>query len=78
MGPLRIAGELTIKGVAPDLIKRCVAEQAPRWLDEARSQYRKRFGEMDAQDSGERAKRARFLMQRGFPAEIVRRVLKSE
>ncbi|MCA1806160.1 MAG: RecX family transcriptional regulator [Xanthomonadaceae bacterium] len=36
----------------------------------------RRFGETPAEDAREWAKRARYLQYRGFPADLVRRVLK--
>ncbi|MDZ7750001.1 MAG: RecX family transcriptional regulator [Halofilum sp. (in: g-proteobacteria)] len=44
------------------------------WDQRASAAARRRFGTTPPGDWDERARRARFLQQRGFPADVVRRV----
>lgn len=74
-GPVRIVAELRAKGVAADLIESLVDERHPSWQEVAHAVYHKRYktGIADNQDY---ARRLRFLVQRGFPADLARRVTK--
>lgn len=74
-GPLRIRAELIERGVDPALIEAQLEAELQSWVELARRQQAKRFGQGPAQDYRERARRARFLEGRGFPAEVIRRVL---
>jgi regulatory protein len=42
------------------------------WADIAAAQLRRRYGSIGASDPAERARRAQFLLRRGFPAATVR------
>jgi regulatory protein len=75
-GPARIAGELKAKGVAAELIDSSVDERNSSWLEQAKAIHLKRFRDTDVIDGHDYARRMRFLMQRGFSAEMVRCVLK--
>ncbi len=75
-GPRRIAFELRERGVEHTLIDEALAEYEGEWLARARAQYERRFGAAGAADFRERARRVRFLEQRGFPAEIIRQVVR--
>ena len=75
-GPLRIAAELKAKGVVAELIDSSVDERHPSWLEHARAIHHKRYRDADVRDGQDYARRMRFLLQRGFSAELVRRVLK--
>jgi regulatory protein len=46
-------------------------------LSAARAVWRKKFGALPA-DAKERARQQRFLLGRGFPADVVRRVVGGE
>ena len=65
-GPLRILAELQQRGIdAPGREAAC--EPGTReWLQLAREARRKRFGDPEPADFRERARQARFLIQRGF------------
>ncbi len=72
-GNLRIKQELAKHGVVPD-------EQVLQQLREseygrAREVWQRKFGTQPA-DAAERAKQMRFLAQRGFSADVVRRVIR--
>ena len=74
-GPLRIRLELQERGVDEALIEQYIAEAEEDWTELARAQHRKRFGSQRPADFNERAKQARFLQGRGFPSDIIHRVL---
>ncbi|MDX9768459.1 MAG: regulatory protein RecX [Ectothiorhodospiraceae bacterium] len=74
-GPVRIREELRERGVADELAGAALDEWDEHWPRLAREVYRKRYGEDLPPDHQERARRARFLQYRGFPASVVRRVV---
>ncbi len=73
-GASRIAQELKDKGVSPELTAEAVREL--RGNEEARALdvWRRKFSTL-ASSAEERAKQGRFLISRGFSADIVRRVI---
>jgi regulatory protein len=73
-GSLRLRHELREKGVPEPEAERVMAEARARDLDDARAVWRKKFGHPPA-DAAERARQMRFLAGRGFPAEVIRRVV---
>lgn len=74
-GSWRLKQTLQAKGLAPDLVSATLAQSRVTELDRAREIWRRRFGQPPS-DAAERARQARFLIGRGFDAEIVRRVVK--
>ena len=73
-GASRIARELREKGVAPELADGAVAALGAGETARARDVWRRKFDALPATRE-ERAKQGRFLMGRGFSADVVRRVL---
>lgn len=73
-GPLRLRAGLRERGVDDALVEMALEPYAESWDQRARDAAAKRFGSRPPADWNERAKRARFLQGRGFPADIVRRV----
>jgi regulatory protein len=73
-GSRRLAHELREKGVGEGLIADAVAEAREGDLAAARAAWAKKF-DAPAADANERARQYRFLLGRGFPAEVVRRVV---
>ena len=74
LGTARIRQELQDKGLDRRLIEQAVAELRGNELERAREVWRKKF----AGSSGspvEQARQIRFLLTRGFAAEVVRRVV---
>lgn len=71
-GPRRIAAELRVHGLDEVAIGAEFAAEAPDWLALARNLFRRRFGAKPAEDRAEMAKRAAFLLRRGFDAATVR------
>jgi regulatory protein len=74
LGAARIRQELQRKGLDADLVSEAVAALRATELERAREVWRRKFDRPPA-DAAERGKQARFLMARGFGAEVVRRVV---
>lgn len=73
-GPLKIRAALGERGIAAAVIDPALEAFAEQWQERAEAAARHRFGAAAPASWNERARRARFLQQRGFPAEVVRRV----
>jgi regulatory protein len=73
-GSLRLKADLREKGVPGSVIAEVVGEARENDLVAAREVWRKKFAQ-PPQDAAERARQMRFLAGRGFPAEVVRRVV---
>jgi regulatory protein len=73
-GSLRLMADLRDKGVPEADISQVVAEAREQDLTAARAVWSKKFGRLP-QDMAERARQMRFLASRGFPADVVRRVV---
>jgi regulatory protein len=77
-GPLRIRQELRQRGVADELIAPHLDLSPGQWLELMIEVADKKFGTRRASDRREIASRARFLEYRGFPADLIARVLSGE
>lgn len=75
-GPVRICVELKQRGVAEFTIDDFLDARNERWYESLRAQYRKRYGDEPADAYNECARRARSLQQRGFSADMIRRLLR--
>jgi regulatory protein len=73
-GAARVRQELRAHGVGDALVREAVGELARTELQRARAVWRRKFGAAPA-DAAERARQMRFLAQRGFDAEVIRRVI---
>lgn len=73
-GAARIRLDLKAKGVAPELVERVGREGE---LERAASILQRKY-RAPASSRAERARRMRFLQQRGFSHETIRRLLSSE
>ena len=74
LGAARIKQELAAKGLKGEAVTEAMAQLKTTELDRAKEVWRKKFG-TPAQDPQERSKQLRFLITRGFTAEVVRRVV---
>lgn len=74
-GPLRIRAELREKGLSDALVRDELDTWRERWPEQLAEVHERRFGAEPAADRAELARRARFLEQRGFPADLIRRLL---
>lgn len=75
LGASRVRQELQAKGLDPQAVAEAVAGLQGSEEARAREVWRKRFAGPPA-DAPERARQMRFLLTRGFGAEVVRRVVK--
>lgn len=75
-GPLRIRGELREKGLEDDLIGRSLEPLWDEWPACLADACDRRFGSEPPVDRAEYGRRARFLEQRGFPTDSIRRFLR--
>lgn len=74
LGLARVRQELQAKGVPQDVLLDTVAQLKATELDRARDVWRRKFGVLPA-DAAARGKQMRFLVSRGFGAEVIHRVL---
>ena len=77
LGARRVRQELQAKGVSDEAMARAMEQLRTTEFDRARSVWRKKFGQL-ASEPKERARQVRFLLTRGFGAEVVRRVTQSD
>lgn len=74
LGVARVVQELRSRGMEPEAIAQTAQALKATELERAREVWRKKFGAAPA-DATETAKQMRFLITRGFSAEIIRRVV---
>ena len=75
-GPLRIERELRERGLERDLIQPVLQELAADWPSRLARLQQKRFGDLPA-DYSEQTRQMRFLRQRGYPLDQIRKLFKS-
>jgi regulatory protein len=75
LGTARLKQELAVKGLGGEAVAQALAALKDTELERAREVWQKKFGE-PAQDPRERAKQARFLLTRGFAAEVVSKLVR--
>lgn len=75
LGAARVKQELQAKGVAPEQIRAAVQGLQATELARAHAVWQQRFGQ-PATDPKEQARQMRFLLSRGFGAEVVRQVVR--
>jgi regulatory protein len=77
-GSLRLKAELREKGVAENDMSVALQTAREQDLASARAVWQKKYGALPSQianSASERARQFRFLASRGFPAEVIRRVI---
>lgn len=75
-GPLRIARELSERGLDEEMAQRVFTAMEPDWDARIRSVREKKFGRQAPMDFTEQARQSRFLQYRGFTSEQIRKVFK--
>lgn len=73
-GSLRLKADLRDKGVTEGDMHEALATAREQDLDAARMVWLKKFGAAPA-NAAERARQYRFLASRGFPMDVIRRVI---
>lgn len=71
-GPLRIRQELQARGVTESLVSTHIDFNDPQWLALACQEYGKKFKDPRVASAKERARRMRYLQNRGFTGDIIR------
>lgn len=73
-GPMRLRVELKSHGLTDARIRELMEQAEVDWDASAAAQLRRRYGGAGTSDRAERARRAQFLLRRGFAAATVRSV----
>ncbi len=73
-GPMKITYALRNKGVDDELVREAFDSSDNDWLEHARYQREKKFGEEIPEDFKERARQSRFLAGRGFFIDTINAV----
>ncbi|MDR2506427.1 MAG: recombination regulator RecX [Candidatus Accumulibacter sp.] len=76
-GNLRLSHELRVRGIGDELISESLAGTDDETARACRILQRK-FGDLAASCPEERARRARFLMRRGFSGETIRKMTRCD
>lgn len=76
-GPLQIGAKLRARGVSSEVIDEALAEISAQedFSSHARHRLQTRFGEASSLDDKTRQKAFRHLIYRGYPSNLVRRLL---
>ncbi len=74
LGTARVVAEMKARGMEADAITQAAAELKVTELERAREVWRRKFGEV-AVDAAGKSKQMRFLMARGFSAEVIRKAV---
>lgn len=74
-GPVRIRADLREKGMDANRIERHLQGAAIDWSERLHDVAERKFGAAVAAGRNERMRRGRFLEQRGFPVDLIRRYL---
>jgi regulatory protein len=77
-GPLRIHAELALRGITQDMIEHHLNIADNAWFALARNTWQKRFKGILPLDFKIRARQMRFLNQRGFTAEHIDNIFRSD
>jgi regulatory protein len=75
-GPVGIAFDLRQQGIDADTVERVLKARSDAWMTLLESIYAKKYLDQAIASPAERAKRTRFLLQRGFPSAMVSALLK--
>lgn len=76
-GPLRIREELGQRGLPRDAVESALAEAGVDWAAQLREVWRRKFAAQLPVDVKTRAQQGRFLTYRGYPVELVGRLLRN-
>lgn len=74
-GPLRIREELAQRGLPREAIEQALNEAEIDWSEQLRNVWQRKFGQLPV-DARERAQQGRFLAYRGYPLELIGRLLR--
>jgi regulatory protein len=77
VGNARLRHDLRARGIADEVIAAALPAEADSETERAREVWRRKFAAPPA-DRADYARQARFLQQRGFAVDIIRKVLKEQ
>ncbi|MCW3149092.1 recombination regulator RecX [Stutzerimonas stutzeri] len=75
-GPLRIREELAQRGLPREAIEQAIRDSGFDWNEQLREVWRRKFAGQLPGDASERAKQGRFLSYRGYPLDLIGRLLR--
>lgn len=75
-GPLRIREELTQRGLARGDVEQALRESGIDWREQLEDTWRRKFAGELPRDARERAQQGRFLSYRGYPLDLIGRLLR--
>lgn len=77
-GPVKIRHELMQRGISSELTNDYLDESYDFWQQYIEAVRNKRFGVQFPEDYKEQSKQSRFLYQRGFSGEFIRRLFNND
>ena len=77
-GPLRIREELSQRGLARGEIEQALLDSGFDWGEQLRDVWQRKFSGMLPSEQRERAKQGRFLSYRGYPLDMIARLLRGD
>ncbi|WP_263141371.1 recombination regulator RecX [Pseudomonas alcaligenes] len=75
-GPMRIREELSQRGLAREAVEQALREVKVDWSAQLRELWERRFGGRLPTDPKARAQQGRFLAYRGYPMDMIGRLLR--
>jgi regulatory protein len=75
-GPLRIREDLSSRGLPREAIDSALREAEFDWSEQLREVWLRKFSGCLPSDARERAKQGRFLAYRGYPLDLISRLLR--
>lgn len=75
-GPLRIREELTQRGLARADVEQGLRDSGIDWAEQLQDTWQRKFSGKLPADARERAQQGRFLSYRGYPLELIGRLLR--
>ncbi len=76
-GLARLRQDIRQKGIADDLVAQALEDADINWFELAKDVAQRKFGDRQAADQREKAKRMRFMQYRGFNYEQIKYALSS-
>jgi regulatory protein len=75
-GPVRIREELAQRGLPREAIEQALREVDVDWAEQLQEVWQRKFAGQLPLDARERAKQGRFLAYRGYPLDLISRLLR--
>ena len=75
-GPLRIREELTQRGLSRADVEQALRDSGIDWREQLEQVWRRKFAGQLPGDARERAQQGRFLSYRGYPPDLIGRLLR--